>query len=63
MSDKEYIKNKGLKCPSCRSGDITTLNKEMEDDGFYVSTECEKCGASWKEHYRLSGYTDFETVH
>jgi hypothetical protein len=60
MSQKEYLKYGGTRCPFC--GGVATARGEFEVDGpnGWQNCECEVCEALWVDHYKLAGYDSFE---
>lgn len=52
--EKEYIKNKGCKCPVCGSKDIEYSG--FNGDGNIVTTDvtCNGCGETWTDCYTLT---------
>lgn len=49
---KKYIANGGVRCPYCESYSIVVKDK-IFDIEITQEVECERCGSSWKEIYRL----------
>lgn len=60
MTQKEYIKRKGLHCPNCESSELLCNGIENDYAGMFQDIECEKCGSTWIEHYALVGYQEFD---
>jgi hypothetical protein len=62
ISDHDYAKlHKGLACPACLGKDLDAerlCETCMTPDGEFIfrTVNCENCGASWDELYRIEGY-------
>ena len=56
MTQKEYLKNSGLKCPKCSSDDITSDHIDVDGMSGYASINCYSCDFSWKDIWTLTGY-------
>ena len=56
MSDEEYKRHDGSRCPFCESDDIEggAMDAGGRDAGQEVS--CTACGAVWWDIYKLYGY-------
>lgn len=51
---KYYLEHKGVRCPYCHSNNITTNNPiDADADYAWQEAECEDCGESWKDIYKL----------
>lgn len=58
---EEYIKAKGNKCPACGSGSIDGWgHPDYDGDSMTQDVACNTCGATWKDNYRLVGFSDLE---
>jgi hypothetical protein len=57
---RTYVKHGGSKCIACGSNNIEGGSLEMDGASAWCVVDCNDCGASWKDVYKLSGYTDFE---
>ena len=58
MTDLEYVQAGGVCCPICEGNDVSAGDREADADYIVQDVECENCGGSWKETYRLTGYFD-----
>lgn len=56
MSQQQYIKSKGVKCPFCGSEDISGEEVNIDGGSASQSVSCMECNASWNDHYHLGGY-------
>lgn len=59
MTEKEYVKHKGTKCPWCGSNDIEGAEVNTGLDGAIGAEQemlCLNCEASWYDHYKLTGF-------
>jgi C4-type Zn-finger protein len=58
MTQKEYIEEKGMICPNCKSRNLETVEFDYgepnEDLTHYL--ECKDCVFAWAEVYKLMGY-------
>jgi hypothetical protein len=56
-AEKRYLEGSGNHCPICGGNDIGQ-DGDVQTDGSvaFVGVVCQQCGASWVDHYRLSGY-------
>lgn len=52
---KGYLDNGGVKCPICKSGDISGDEWNADAGGATQEVSCENCGASWLDCYNLTG--------
>jgi predicted nucleic-acid-binding Zn-ribbon protein len=57
---RAYLKHGGSKCIACGSKNIEGGSLEMDGASAWCVVDCNDCGASWKDVYKLSGWTDFE---
>jgi hypothetical protein len=62
MTDKQYVKSGGLKCPFCRSAEVTTDSQDLDGPDFSTKDHCEACGQEWLSIYALAGYTPSEDL-
>lgn len=60
LSDAEYVAAKGLRCPVCGCEQIEGDSTDMGGGSATQEMSCTDCGASWTDHYRLTGYGDLE---
>ena len=47
-------------CPECGNDiDLQTIDSEMDEDQMSTKMYCEKCDASWREHFKIiyDGYS------
>lgn len=56
MTDKEYVKSKGTKCPCCGSWNIEGAFNEVDAGEATQEMRCVSCGAEWLDCYVLVGY-------
>jgi len=61
LTDHEYVKHSGQKCPACESQDLEAerLNPDIVNEYgtvISVTVNCNACGASWDDIYHLEGY-------
>lgn len=58
MTDGEYARAGGAKCPFCRSPNVKANGAIMPDDrdAATLEVECSDCGRAWKDAYKLVGY-------
>jgi len=56
---EDLLKNVG-RCPKCGSKYVSASDYDGEGLWLTCRVECEKCGANWTEHYKLSAASDFE---
>lgn len=49
----EYLNNKGMRCPICRSNNIEGGSFEADDNTSWQPCSCAKCGAEWNDVYYL----------
>jgi hypothetical protein len=59
MTDAEYLKFKGLRCPACRRTNITSgeIMSDTSDLSAFAEVECDDCGKVWVDHYTLTSYS------
>ncbi len=50
---KEYINHKGLRCPACASGVISSGPLDADGPIATAEVECENCGECWRDYYKL----------
>ena len=58
MSDKEYVKAGGLKCPYCGSNGISSDPIEADGPNASARVSCRTCLKEWRDEFRLSGWSD-----
>lgn len=57
LSDQQYVRSKGLRCPFCRARDVEGLAGLDIDAGVATQeVRCNTCRTFWTDIYRLSGY-------
>jgi transposase-like protein len=63
MTDEEYAKGWGLKCPYCGSDNLRTLGKlEGDCDCAWQEVACSDCESEWVDHFKLVGYSEVENA-
>lgn len=60
MSDNEYVRTQGSRCPNCRSTNLGGHDTDFNADYVFNSVMCHHCGSSWTEIYKLQGYDDLD---
>lgn len=60
MTDKEYVKSGGNKCPYCHKETVDSEPGEFDDEGAARKCTCTnpECGKTWIECLALIGYID-----
>ncbi len=56
LTQKEYIKHKGQKCPYCEESLFDGASPQVEVGTVWQIVRCGNCEAEWKDIYKLSGY-------
>lgn len=56
--EAEYVAKKGFFCPHCKSNNISANKPELMDNGVEASVDCNDCGQTWTEIYRLAGIVE-----
>lgn len=56
MTNEEYISHGGSKCPYCNSYNITSDGIEVDGATAWQDIECEDCGETWRDVFKLVGY-------
>lgn len=56
MTDKQYVKTKGTKCPYCGSWNIEGADHKVDAGEATQEMSCVACGAEWLDCYVLVGY-------
>jgi hypothetical protein len=57
MTDQEYAKNGGEKCPHCGSSDLEGWGSfEIDNGTVWQSVHCGSCNESWNDVYKLIGW-------
>ena len=61
MTDREYVRHDGLRCPNCRERAVESRgNVQLDGPGGCLPVECTSCGATWSEGYDLTGYCNLQ---
>lgn len=61
MSEEEYVKRMGSRCPVCRSNDIEGGQIDTTTGGSAgQSMSCPECKSSWEDCYTLTGYYNLQ---
>lgn len=61
MTDSEYVRNGGVKCPFCRSKSIYGDSVEIDAGSAWQRITCVDCDRSWNDVYSLNGYEPLDT--
>ena len=58
LTSRQYAESGGQTCPFCRSTNVEAAGAIMPDDrdSATLEVECNDCGRTWKDIYRLVGY-------
>jgi transposase-like protein len=57
MTHEEYISHGGSKCPYCESTNIAADGMlEVDGTDAWQDIECEDCGETWQDVFKLVGY-------
>ena len=56
VTDKQHAATQGCCCPLCGSTDITAGDWDAE--GSSQEVECDDCGATWNDVYKMIGFSD-----
>lgn len=57
MTDEEYVKEEGTKCPYCKSLNIERIDPVGFDETISWKTViCNNCGERWSDIFELTGY-------
>lgn len=60
LSDAEYVRIGGVRCPHCRSEDIEGGQFEVEAGDVWQPVWCRACGQKWEDIYKLAGWESAE---
>lgn len=60
LTNDEYLRTSGNKCPSCGSSDISAQAIEAEGTEAWSSVQCNTCSSNWHDVYTLTGYIELE---
>ena len=58
LTEEDYVKIGGAKCPFCLSDQIEGGFVEIESAGAYQYITCLACERVWTDHYVLIGYQE-----
>lgn len=61
VSQRKYVKSKGVICPHCKKTNISADSPEIDGDIVWVNVSCANCEATWTDIYELTGYDNLET--
>jgi len=56
MTDEEYVQAGGLRCPFCRSENVSSSDIDLDGPHGSTDDECEDCGKTWTTFYGVVGY-------
>jgi transcription elongation factor Elf1 len=54
----KYLKSDGTVCPLCGSNDISACELEAESSEVIQEVNCEACGGSWSDIFKLAAVAD-----
>ena len=60
MTETEYVKSEGTKCPACHGANITGFSVNTGGGGASQEMSCDDCDAEWNDVYTLVGYNELE---
>jgi transposase-like protein len=55
-SNVDYVQEKGLQCPYCRSTDIEGSEVVIDEGKAYQKVGCNDCDKEWTDTYVLTGW-------
>jgi transposase-like protein len=55
MTDEEYVKLRGVRCPFCKSDQIEGEHIEVDAGGAFQDVSCLGCDRTWTDYYILVG--------
>jgi DNA-directed RNA polymerase subunit M/transcription elongation factor TFIIS len=63
-TQEQHARTSCSHCPACNSTNISRFYDTMEydDNRASIDIECYDCGASWKDVYTITGYSNLETA-
>lgn len=61
LSQKAYVKSKGIICPHCKGNSVSVDHPEVDGQIVFVGVECPECSSTWEDVYELTGYDNLET--
>jgi len=56
MTQKQYVKSDGVRCPYCNGGNIEGESVEIDAGGASQEVRCLDCDKAWLDVYKLTGY-------
>ena len=59
---KKYVREGGVKCPYCKSPDITGGSVAVDANRAWREVDCQQCGRNWTDLYRLIDVVEVEEV-
>jgi transposase-like protein len=60
-TSQQYADHDGVTCPACGASALSTNgNVQVTGGGASQSIECDHCGSTWEDTYKLVGYEFFE---
>jgi hypothetical protein len=59
---ESYVARKGQYCPNCGSANIAGGPNEADGDEGISETHCFNCKSTWKDQFRLVGFTGLEAT-
>lgn len=58
MTNEEYVKAGGCRCPFCGGTSLYGGFTEVDEGGAWQPVFCEDCGKEWNDIYKLLGYEE-----
>ena len=58
LSQDEFVKQSGGRCPNCRGGQIEGKGFDYDGGAVWQKVICSDCQAEWTEVYDLARYQD-----
>lgn len=58
VTDKEHAERQGCSCPACGSENVSA--NEWDGEGACQEVECEDCGATWNDVYKMVGFDNLK---
>lgn len=55
---REYLECGGVRCPMCKSPNISAGALDGEGSMSWSDVNCGECGASWTDEFKLVGITN-----
>lgn len=56
--EQQYLAGGGNCCPACGSSELDAGTLQSDGLRAWRNVECEDCGASWDEHFKMTGISD-----